>query len=260
MNSIYTYVRNQLLYRYENAKYFSIKLIVDTSIESIPLFKKLFSKYSTSQLLYTYYCVTLINNMFYNNKFTPTNYRKFICRFGKYDFVSSDQIPFTTDSEYLHLNNDTSCLQDIKNLSLRSTKKLLLLYTKLTLISVLIRLYNKQPLYLGKSVLSVFKSTLYIVLLPITYRLIVCNSHKLNGYNNIITSQAALTIGSLSFQIEDDSRKKVINKFLTSLYINDVIANIGLTNTRVWNCIFAISILYSLKMRTPIKTALTLLL
>lgn len=255
----FNYIKDYILYKYDNSKYYAIKLIIDSSIEKIPIIKNIFSKYSKSQLLFTFFCSNVINNMFYNKDNIIPSYRLFIYKLGTWIVNHDTCIPIMGNKEFLHNSNDISCMNDIIRLLYRSVIKLTKLYSKLALITILYKFYTKKELKINNQIIQIFKSTSFLTLFAFIYRIIICGSFNLKSQHHILTSQFATVLGSFTFQLESTNRQKIINKFLTSLYLHDTTSQIGLTNKFAWNLIFIVGLLYSIKLRSVKNTILTLL-
>ena len=248
-------------YKYSNIKYYTIKLLIESIIEKSSFAKRLFKKYGASQLLFTYFCSTLINNMFYNKNNIMANYRIFIGKLGRWNIHKDCYIPMDNICNYMH-EHSISCCHDIFRVFKKSFFKLFILYSKLSLVSILYKLYKKKQIKLLPIIAGIIKSTSFLSLLGTFYRIIVCSCAQFNKDDKlpVFTSQYALSIGSLAFQFESVSRRPIINKYILSLYIHDLTSQLGLTNINVWKYIFMVALLYSIKSRSITKTLISLIL
>jgi len=258
MFDISSKIINIVNYRLDNIKYYTIKLLVESHIHNSPYLKSILKKYGSSQLLFTFFCSTLINSMFYNNNNIMSNYRIFIAKFGRWKFDKEDYIPVNGGCSYIHDRNIT-CYNDIMRIFYRSFTKLSILYSKLALVLILYKLYNKKQINIIFIVSGIIKSSSFLSFFGVLYRVIMCYNLNTNHNFSVFTSQAALTFGSVAFQLESPNRRPIINKYLLSLYIHDITSQLGL-NSKLWNYIFIIALLYSIKIRTIDKTVLSLLL
>lgn len=248
------FITKQVKYRLDNTKFYSIKLLVDTSLQKIPYCNELFKKYGKSQILFTFYVLTIVNNMFYSNKNINHGYRKLIIDLGKFEFIKDWEGPLESNKCLTHDNNKISCSDDIWRLFIRNYKNLMKLYLPIYAIASLARKkFNTRDVFM-----SAFRSSSFLVYFAFIYRLIVCSLYNIKNHQDIIDSQAAITFGSLAFQIESDERKKMINKYMLSLYLHDLTSQCELRDKNVWNILFCVSIIYSLRLRGVLPTLLSI--
>ena len=258
MSNISSKIINNINYRLDNIKYYTIKLLLESHIHSSPYLKNILKKYGASQLLFTFFSSTLINNMFYNKDNIMSNYRIFIAKLGRWKFNKEDHIPINGNCSYMHDRNIT-CHHDIMRIFCRSFTKLFILYSNLSLVLILYKLYNKKQINIISLVSGIIKSASFLSLFGALYRVVMCYHTNTDHNLSVFTSQCGLTLGSIAFQLESPNRRPIINRYLLSLYIHDLTSQLGL-NGKIWNYIFIIALLYSIKMRSIGKTALTLLL
>lgn len=240
-----------------NCKYYCIKLAFDTLIQKNTYCKNIFKKYGTSQLLYSFYTVTLINNMFHSKKNINQKYRKFLCSFGVEGFTSDFEIPFQyTYQCYLH-KYPTLCSEHTTQITIKNIQKLFLLYSKIYFTLLIIQTkINKQ---LIQTIESILRSTFMLSSHCFIYRTLLCFLKNKKNYATIIDSQTACLFGSFAFLIENDSRKKIINKYLSALYLDSVTSQFGIEHEKYIVYIFFVLFATSFYHRGLLKTCISLI-
>ena len=249
----------------ENINYYIVKLLTETTIEKNNYIKKIFYKYSDSQLLYTLYCCNVINSMYHNKTIIKKSYRMFLLKLGLWDVDKNTVLSIENTYKCLH-NSDISCKYDLFRITCRSLKKLTILYSKISVLQILYYLYKKKRI-INKdlfilSLIQIIKSVLFLVTQSFIYKMFYCYCLNIKGYNNIIVSQYSLLLSSFAFQLESTQRKEIINKYMTSFFIQDILTTLGLfpTNYYIINMLFIISFIYSIRKRNLKKTIISLVL
>jgi hypothetical protein len=231
---IYDFVDKKIKSKIKNSKYYCIKFLFEILLENNQMIKEFYKKNGKSQLLFTFFAGTLINNMFHNKDNIMPSYRALIIRTGIWDFNKNTAMEISENHNcgcIVHDINHISCSQDIKRLCFRNINELGKMYIKIYGILELFRKINNLRNYNYKKVFtSVYESTMMMVVYSMITRILLCYQSTTKGYQNIVDFQIATIIGSFAFQFEHDNRKQLLNKYLTGLYIDDITTQYGLNN------------------------------
>ena len=218
--------------------------------------KDIVEKYGDSQLLFTFYCITIVNNMIYSKTHFMPSYRKFICQLGMSNYNIKPELDLKNEIICSYHTKNITCYDDIYYGTKINIKKLLYLYTKLDIILCLI----KRRINIKNSLVSISKSTIFLTLFNLIHRILLCYKNKISGTNSIIDSQFTISAGSLMFQLESKERQIIINKYMTALYIDYIISLFGLNNKHFWNTTFIVSIMGHIHMKGIVKTLQNIIL
>lgn len=261
----------QFLKRYTDprfCKFYTIKLAVDLAIARVPRARRLYTEWGGSQLLYSFFVATVVNNMFHSRRNVNSKYRNFLCSVGMSAYKTTDECPLQYDGKcYMH-SSSVSCSEDARRRTKDNVMQLLSLYLRLYGVLEFVRaLPNARRVHCAGLVAGVAesaaRSTTMLAGHCLVYRAVLCYMTQMRGGSNVMDSQTACVIGSLCFGIERRSRRRIINKYLTCLYLDSVTSQIGIGETptqhHTMQMLFGTLLAVSVCVRGPISTCVSLL-
>jgi hypothetical protein len=85
-NNLFYVIDKKIIAKNKNSKYYCIKFLLVLLVDNNEMVKQFYKKYGKSQLLFSFFAGTLINNMFHINENVAPSYRELIMRTGWWDY------------------------------------------------------------------------------------------------------------------------------------------------------------------------------
>jgi len=241
-----TFINNKI----NNASYYSIKLLLDSS----NTFNNNFKNIESTQLLSSFLSMALVSNLPFDNNKSIHSFRNLMLKLAGFKDPKSVVLPIFSSSCVTH---DTSikCSEYHYNTFLNNLQMLSSLYSKVGILQIIASQSIDVKLFLK----NVCRSTLFLSIYAYITTGVWCYLQNINENNSLMDLQLGSLLGSFAFYIEDAPRKKILNRYMFMIYINTIIKQLHIDNKKIWNIILIFSILISLKKRGFTKTCLSMI-
>jgi len=221
MDKIRKYINNKLL----DEKLILIKLLIEFSLINSKYLKKNYDIYGKSQLLYS--CCSIYMVYLFAHKSHMLNYRNYILNMFfdtniKYDknFVVNVKNDLCSKIHEKNISCEYSCYIYLRKQIIKFTK----FFTILLLIRIIIqyRLNTIKVINKNKYIytIDILRSSIFLSSFLALIRIFMCYFTKYDKNFDNIKIIPIIFISSLTFQLEVESRKKILNMLVLCYTLN----------------------------------------